>query len=317
MEPFMRTDIPDGAVVDIGGTKVMVGIARAGDIVEVATFPTGQPPDPAQIIAAVAAVIRRLARQAGVQVAAVAVAVPGAIDREAGIVHRAANLPVREYPLAADLGGLLGGVPVTIEHDANLGLVGETVAGAARGLTDVAYLTVSTGIGMGALTDGRLLAGAGGLAGEVGHIRVLPGGRACGCGSSGCLEAYASGRAIGALGREAAAAGLSAALAALGPDAAITAREVVAAAELGDDVCAEIVSQAVCLLALAIDMVVRILDPAAVVLGGGVMTSEFVTKQLIAGGPGRPDQRLVRVAELGERSVLVGGTRFLRAQRGR
>jgi predicted NBD/HSP70 family sugar kinase len=68
---------------------------------------------------------------------------------------------------------------------------------------------------------------------------------------------------------------------------------------------------------MAIDMVVRILDPAVVVLGGGVMTSEFVTKQLIAGAPGRPDQRLVRAAELGERSVMVGGTRFLRAQRGR
>lgn len=316
MEPLMATDIPDGAVVDIGGTKVMVGIVHGGEIVEVATFPTGQLADLAQIISAVAAVILRLAHRTGVQVTAVAVAVPGSLDRGAGIVRRAANLPLREYPLAADLGGLLGGVPVTIENDANLGLVGEAIAGAARGLADVVYLTVSTGIGLGALIGGRLLGGARGLAGEIGHVRVLPGGRTCGCGSSGCLEAYASGRAIGVIGREARAAGLSSALAALGADAAITAREVVAAAELGDDACAEIVSQAVSLLAMAIDMVLRIFDPAIVVLGGGVMASDYMTKLLIAGTAGRADHRLVRAAELGERSVMVGGTRFLRARPG-
>jgi glucokinase len=312
MEPLLATDIPDGAVVDLGGTKVMVGIARGGEIVTEATFPTGRPSDPEPMISSVAATITGLARSAGVQVEAVAVAVPGALDREAGIVRRAANLALRDYPLAASLSGLLGGVPVTIENDASLGLVGEVVAGAARGLTDVVYLTVSTGIGMSALIGGRLLAGARGLAGEIGHIRMHPGGRTCGCGSSGCLEAYASGRAIGALGREARAAGRSSALAAMSADA-ITAREVVAAAELGDDTCAEIVSQAVDLLAMTIDTVLRILDPAVVVLGGGVMSSEYMTKLLSASWPASADQQRIRMAQLGERSVMIGGTRFLRA----
>jgi glucokinase len=306
-------DVPDGVVVDIGGTKLMVGIVRDAAIAAAETFPTRQAADAAGIVAAISAASARLARRARVKIQGAAVAVPGALDRDAGVVRWAANLPFSEYPLAAELGAALGGVPVIIEHDANFGVVGEVAAGAALGLADVVYLTVSTGIGMGILTGGRVLGDARRAVGEIGHVRVVPGGRQCGCGSVGCLEAYASGEAIGQLGREALARGATPILAALvaGPEA-VTAREVVTAAERGDAGCAQIIDQAISLLTIAIEMVLGILDPDLVVLGGGVTASRLVTERLIAETTSRAGrEHKVALARLGTRSIMIGGIRFL------
>jgi len=305
--------VPDGLVVDIGGTKVMVAAVRSGHILDVRSLLTQELGGPDGIVSAIARAGARLALAAGFEPEAVAVAVPGLLDRNAGVVVRAANLPFVDYPLAAELRARLGGAPVTIEHDANCGVLGEAMSGAAKGLANVVYLTVSTGIGVGTLIDGRLLNGAHGAAGEVGHAPVTPSGLICVCGSRGCLEAYASGRAIAGFGHEVLARSQSPVLASVvtGPGP-VTARDVVAAAEMGDAVCAGIVTTAVDFLVMAVQVLLRTLDPDVLLLGGGVMANSFITGRVIAGVQAQGDEASrVRSALLGPRSVLSGAVCFL------
>ena len=224
---------------------------------------------------------RQLCGEAGAPVDAAVVAVAGRIDRETGTVLQSANLPFVDYPLSAELSKRLGGASVRIEHDAACGLVGETVRGAARGFDNVIYLTVSTGISVGILIDGVVLNGAHGVAGELGHTPVASPGVPCPCGSWGCLEAYASGRAFAELGSRAAADGSSPALAAvLGAQGEITAKDLLVAARQGDQVSAEIVDNAVHLLPAAIRLLLMTLDPHVLVVGGGVMSNPYFADRI-------------------------------------
>src|SRR5262249_44822586 len=154
------------------------------------SFRISQFAGPAEMMDAIAATGRRLCGAADMPAESAVVAVAGRLDRESGSVLQAANLPFTDFPLAAELSERLDGAPVRIEHDAVCGLIGETAAGAARGLANVVYLTVSTGISVGILVDGALLVGSHGVAGELGHTPVESPGIPCSCGSSGCLEAY-------------------------------------------------------------------------------------------------------------------------------
>jgi glucokinase len=314
MQPLALPDhVPDGVVVDIGGTKVMVGVVGEGVLLEVASFRTRELHGPQAIAEIISSTGLHLARRNGVKIRSVAVSVPGILDRQAGIVVRSANLPFNEFPLGPELSRQLGGVPVALEHDANCGVVGEAAFGAGRGMTSLVYFTVSTGIGMGTLVDGRLLEGAHGAAGEIGHAPVMAAGRDCTCGSVGCLEAYASGGAMANLGRQAFATGQSSVLASLAAsERLVTAREVVMAAHLGDRLCAEIVAQAVQLLVVAIRMVIGVLDPDRVLLGGGVMGNELFAGRVIASLKASGDEfGRVRPALLGARSAISGVIEFL------
>ncbi|MDR2988681.1 MAG: ROK family protein, partial [Nocardiopsaceae bacterium] len=231
-----ESDMRDGGVVDVGGTKVMVGVARDGVLVETTSFSTRDYGDAEAITEMIASAGRGLAEHNCIKVQAAAVGLPGILDREAGVVRHASNLPFHDYPLASELSRRLGGVPVTLEHDANCGVLAETIRGAGQGSDSVVFLTVSTGIGMGTMLRGKLIEGARGAAGEIGHVTVMPGGRACICGRAGCLEAYASGAAIAKMGRDALLEGNSLTLASLAAEPGrITAREVVAAAPAGDE----------------------------------------------------------------------------------
>jgi glucokinase len=314
--PALPAESRSGLVIDIGGTKLLVGAARQGEIARRRSFAVSQFAGPADMMDVIAATGRQLCQAAGVPVSSAVVAVAGRLDRASGTVVHAANLPFTNFPLAAELSRRLDGADVCMEHDAVCGLIGETVAGAARGFANVVYLTVSTGISVGILIDGALLEGAHGAAGELGHTPVEWPGIACGCGSSGCLEAYASGRALAALGQQAAAGGTSPPLAGkLAAGVEITARDVLAAARSGDRASASLVDNAIELLARAIRLLLMTLDPDVVVLGGGVMSNSWFAGRLArraAMPPGRLP--LVRRARLGDRSVMHGGMLFLRGR---
>ncbi len=128
--------------------------------------------------------------------------IPGFHDQTTGLLRQSPNFPGWEdVPVAARLSKLLGR-PVVTENDANVALLGEVWVGAAAGLTDVAMLTLGTGVGSGFLVGGRLLTGARGAGAEGGHIPLHPGGRVCGCGRRGCLEAYVSGPGLTRTARE-------------------------------------------------------------------------------------------------------------------
>jgi glucokinase len=191
--------------VDVGGTKVAVGrVDRDGHIHDRATTATVRDRGPDALWAALAGLVEDV--RGGDEVV-VGVGCGGPMSPGGDLVSPL-NIPAwRDFPLRARLAELTGR-PVHVDNDAKALALGEGWVGAARGVRDYVALVVSTGVGGGVVVDGRLLDGEGGNAGHIGHVIVEPGGRVCGCGAAGCLEAEASGIGIrAATGRDPAAAG--------------------------------------------------------------------------------------------------------------
>src|SRR2546426_1194516 len=190
--------------VDAGGTKVealLVDVDGAGRILDRRLALT-----PATDAEATTRTIVALARElmAGRNdVSALGVGAAGMVDRR-GVMRFAPNVAWREVPLAAKIRSGVG-LPTLVDNDANVAAWGEFRFGAGRGCSDMLLVTVGTGIGGGIVAGGKLFRGGHGFAGEIGHIIVEPNGPLCGCGNLGCWEQVASGRAIGRVGREAAA----------------------------------------------------------------------------------------------------------------
>jgi glucokinase len=162
------------------------------------------------------------------------------------------------------------GVPAVLENDATAAALAEYRYGVARGAQTALYLTVSTGIGGGAIIDGRLHRGAAGNGGEFGHIMVRPGGRECLCGRFGCLEVYASGTSIAQRATEALVHGTHSSL---GKLPVVRAEDVAAAAREGDALAIAIWDETVDVMSSAITDLVNMFEPNIVVLGGGVTRS--------------------------------------------
>lgn len=178
--------------IDIGGTKIAGGVVDAdGRIVEKLRVDT--PLDTGELADAVSAMARELSSRH--EVSAVGVAAAGFIDKERATVIHAPNIDWHDYPLKALLEERIG-MPVTIENDANAAGWAEYRFGAGRGSTDMVMLTLGTGVGGAVVLDGALFRGGHGIAGELGHTRFIRDGYPCGCGQNGCLEQYASGRAL-------------------------------------------------------------------------------------------------------------------------
>jgi len=132
----------------------------------------------------------------GEEVIAAGVAAAGFVDVTQSIVYYAPNINWRGEPFREHLSELLPGLDITIDNDANAAGWAEYRFGAGRGATDMTLLTIGTGVGGAVIVDGSLLRGGFGAAGEIGHLRVVPGGLPCGCGQRGCIEQYGSGRSL-------------------------------------------------------------------------------------------------------------------------
>lgn len=269
------------AGVDLGGTKILTVLAdRSGRVLARVKVPTGARRGRDPVIDTIVDSVQEVVRQSGAPfsaVRAVGVGAPGPLDQDRGVVFLAPNLGWRDVPLGAILGERLG-MPVWLENDANLAALGEHSYGAGRGESHMVYITVSTGVGGGIILDGRVYRGAGGGAGEIGHMTVAPGGPVCNCGNDGCLEAVASGTAIARRARALVDDGRGAGiLAAAGGDPdRVSARAVAGAAAAGDAEALVIMRDAGRYLGLAVAGVINLLNPSAVVLGGGVMQSGAV-----------------------------------------
>jgi glucokinase len=183
--------------VDVGGTKIAAGpVDRAGNQLAPPLFSPSQTTDTESFLAGLEASLRQaMTRFDSFAPRAVGLACAGTIDMARGVVVTSPNLPLTEVPVAPILQAALG-VPVVLDNDGNAAVLGEAVAGAATGLRNVVMLALGTGVGGGLFLDGRVYRGASGGAGELGHIIVQMGGMPCRCGSSGCLEMYASGPAL-------------------------------------------------------------------------------------------------------------------------
>lgn len=303
--------------VDLGGTKIYTGLAdSAGQLLSALKVPTRAAAGYAAVLERVAFTVRETARRAGAderKIAVVAVGAPGRVNPVTGTVYHAPNLGWRDRPFGDDLRSLVPG-EIRLDNDANLAALGEHRFGAGQGADDLVFITVSTGIGAGLILDRRLYRGAGFGAGELGHTVIDPGGPLCRCGRRGCLEAVASGGAIGRRGRELAAAGRGRRMSALVGGAAdkISARTVFEAAAGGDAEALDIIRGAAHYLGLGIANILTLLDPARVILGGGVMESGPLIWELVRSGveknlPDRPriGARLIPAA-LGDRMGLMG-----------
>jgi glucokinase len=301
--------------VDIGGTKIAVGIADAdGQLVASDTFPTLPDRGPEVVLGETAARLRGLALGRGVAFEAVGVGCVGPLDPRIGTLMNPPNFPGWSYvPVKAHLERALG-ARVTIDNDANVAALAEYRHGAGRGARVMVYATVSTGVGGGIVLDGRLLHGIGGGAGEFGHQTVRPDGPLCGCGNRGCLESLASGTAIARRAREAVAAGgARGVLAAAGGDpGAIHAGHVAQAAREGDPDAQAIWDAAMGDLAIGLGNVVTTLAPDRLVIGGGVTRAGEQLLGPVKAGLARhvrmvPVNELeVRLASLADDVGLVG-----------
>ncbi|HWI30473.1 MAG TPA: ROK family glucokinase [Microbacterium sp.] len=178
--------------IDIGGTKIAGGLVDdEGTVVTMERVDT--PVDTTELEDAVVGMIERL--RSAHDTPHVGVAAAGFIDRDRSLVYHAPNIDWRNEPLRERLAARVG-VDVTIENDANAAGWAEYRFGAGRGVNDMIMLTMGTGVGGAIIADGALYRGGHGAAAELGHTRFERGGLACGCGQSGCLEMYASGRAL-------------------------------------------------------------------------------------------------------------------------
>jgi glucokinase len=255
--------------VDIGGTKVFAALVdEDGRIVRRTSSTTDPEAGTASILSAVRGLLQET--DPGEAPAAIGVAAAAWVEYPSGRVVFAPNLTYDHPDLRAALEPAFG-LPLAVENDANAAAWAENRFGAARGADEMIMLTVGTGIGGGAVIGGQLLRGHRGFAGEFGHITLVDGGPYCACGQRGCLEALASGTAIGRMAQEGVDGAADTILLELaGEDRRrITGALVSEAAHAGDEYAAEVLARAGRWLGTGLASLVQVFDPAVIVIGGG------------------------------------------------
>lgn len=306
--------------IDLGATHLRAGVVNVADgsVHAPTKIETDGAQGPAAVIARSAALCERVIAEAGVpraEIRGIGIGAPGRVDMENGVTRFLPNLPTNwiDVPLAAQLAGLTG-LRVTLLNDARALTLGEYTFGAGRGAETMACFTLGTGIGGGLVIHRQLYLAMGGSAGEFGHQVVVPDGLPCTCGGRGCLEAYASGPALAALGARAVLLKHPTRLLELaqGDLNRITVALMIQAAEMGDPVARAIFRQAGEFIGIAVSNVVVTLAPQKVVFGGGVARAgdwllEPVRRTLRERVHLVPnDQTEIVTAQLGDEAGLVG-----------
>lgn len=260
--------------VDIGGTRTKLAfVERSGRRLAQGTFRTDAHDSADGYVEALVEAVRSARRELGDghTVRGVGIGAPNA-NHFRGTVEDAPNLRWKGVvPLARLVSEALG-LPTVLTNDANAAALGEMRYGNARGLSDFVLVTLGTGLGSGFVSGGKLLYGHDGLAGELGHVIVEPGGRLCGCGRRGCLERYASVTGLVLTVRELLASGRPSSLGELDADG-LGGRAVDAAARAGDELALEAFARTGQRLGLALANAVAITSPEAVVLFGGLVAA--------------------------------------------
>ncbi len=302
------------AGIDIGGTKIAVAIAdENGTVGRIERFLTPHGRGPYAILGQAIDLVLSLSAEQGGRLTSVGIGCAGPLDRHRGLVLSPPNLPDwDEFPIVQIVEDRLG-VPVVFDNDANAAALGELRYGAGRGLRDMVYVTMSTGIGGGIIVDGEIVHGIYDTGGEVGHMIVQPDGPLCGCGGRGCVEAIASGTGIAKRARERVQAGSDSAMVEMaGGVDEITAETVARATREGDAVAMDVWEETVRYFAIAINNIMVSLAPEAVVIGGGVAAAgdllfEPLREKVLASVCVMPSE-LVRIvpAELGGDSGAYG-----------
>jgi glucokinase len=332
--------------VDFGGTQIRAALAQDGKILTRVGYLTHSEEGFEPVLARLKESVRQTLTLGNVtlsQISGIGFCAPGPIDSQTGILYDPPNLHSwHNVPIKQLLEDEFR-VPVHVGNDANLAALGEYMYGAGRGLSDMIYVTVSTGIGGGIVIGGKILEGVSGTAGEVGHMTVDMHGPVCNCGNIGCVEALASGTAIARQAAAAIAAGRGSGILAQLPayqadpskDIAgrsqaelqtapplhlaleVDARLVVKAAEAGDPVAQQIISDAATAIGVAMVNLVHLFNPQMIAIGGGVAKAGELLfgpiRRLVRERAFRVPGQAVQIvpAQLGENVGLVGAAAFV------
>lgn len=257
--------------VDLGGTNLRTAIVGSdGEILDKHKEATKAVDGWVKVVARLIDNIKRqleTATRMGTEIFAVGVGAPGVILVDKGIVVKSPNFPDwNNLPLKAELEKALK-IPVFIENDANAAALGEKWRGAGQDIRSMIHLTLGTGVGGGIILDNKIWHGADGMAGEIGHMTLIPDGRQCTCGNTGCLEMYASARGIVLSFREELEKQKLPAAEALKE---VTSEKVYQAAREGDAVARRVMKDMGRMLGIGIASLINIFNPERVVIGGGV-----------------------------------------------
>jgi glucokinase len=261
--------------VDIGGTKVAAGLVNGeGEILARSKTPMLTTGAPSNGLAAVSTAIRGLFVESASQsqILAIGICAPGPLNPETGVIINPPNLAIwHNYPLAEEMRRLYQ-VPVKVDNDANAAALAEAKWGAGRGYRNFFYATVGTGIGTGIILDGRIFHGKTGAAAEGGHLGIDCNGPVCNCGKRGCIEALAAGPAIARRARKKLAQNPNSVLLSMagGDIEAVTSEMVGRAHAVNDSVAKEVMRETLDLLAYWLGSIIDLLEPDAIVIGGGV-----------------------------------------------
>src|ERR1044071_8860668 len=304
---------------DLGGTHLRVAVVDSGGHIHFRLKQsTPQEGSPEGIMRSLVSAVRECevhaTQNGGRRISAVSVVVPGTVDVHRGIVVKAPKLPARDvFHLSEQLTSQLGYCSV-LENDANAAAVGEMWMGAGRGRSAIVCVTLGTGVGGGIILNGKLWRGVDGAAAEIGHMCVDPfGGVPCACGSSGCLEVYASATAIVRMAREFAARYSDSSLNCI---EALTAKKIFDAGVKGDPLALEVFKRMGVYLGIGVANLINILDPEMIVIGGGVangwpLFESHLRQQVVERGFSRLAARVnIAPAECGDNAGLLGAARL-------
>ncbi|MGH4125051.1 MAG: ROK family protein [Clostridium sp.] len=257
--------------VDLGGTKISCALSNlSGEVIEIQVVETNASQGETAILNRIINVIDKVMRNKNISIGdvkAIGIGAPGPLDARRGLIVEPANLPFKNFDLVTPIVDRFN-IPVYLDNDANVAAIGEFMFGAGKGTENMIYITVSTGIGGGAILNGQVYRGRTTNALEIGHTTVEPFSSArCNCGNLGCLEALASGTAIAKRAKDAV---LSNIYTSLKVYKTLTAYEVFEEAKNGDKVAISIRDTALEYLGIGVTNIINTFDPDIVVIGGGV-----------------------------------------------
>ena len=256
--------------VDLGGTKISTAISTIeGNILANVVLPTKAEEGEAAVLGRIMQSIDEVIIGSSISIAeveAIGIGSPGPLDAKKGIIITTPNLPFKDYNLVQPLKEKYN-IPVYLDNDANAAAIGEYMFGAGKGKESIVYFTVSTGVGGGAVLDGKVYRGHTSNALEIGHTTVDPNGPRCNCGNLGCLEAMSSGTAIAKKGKEAVSTNVETSLKKYDT---VTSYEVFKEAEAGDEVAKDIIDNALTYLGIGVANAIATFDPEMIIIGGGV-----------------------------------------------
>jgi glucokinase len=306
--------------IDLGGTKMLLGVLDGDSrtVWESRERSAGESEDEL-----VELLVREIteARTARAGVKAVGMGIPATIDHEKGLAIAAVNLPIENLPIR-DLVVERTGLPTFVDNDANVAALAEHLFGAARGSENAVMLTIGTGIGGGLILGGEIYRGSSGAGAELGHMAIQMDGPGCqgNCPNRGCVEALASGTALGREGKAAAESNPESALGKLlAADQPVDGKAVTVAAQDGDETAIEVFDLIGTRLGVALASFANIFEPEVIVVGGGVMAAgdlllDPARRELEARALRPMNRTPVVAAELGEDAGMIGAAAMARIE---